>query len=111
MVIRAERGMPAPPEVVFNTATDPVRLAAWLPRPLRLNGNLPAVETAALNARWSTGSAERWSAALQVQPGAAGGSIVRLELAAAVPDDRLVEIADRSLADLARHVADNFTPG
>jgi uncharacterized protein YndB with AHSA1/START domain len=111
MVIRAERGMSAPPEVVFNTATDPDRLAAWLPRPLRLNGSRPAVENATLNARWRGGSVEPWSAVLQVRPVAAGGAIVRLELEAALPDDRLVEIADQSLADLASHVADNFTAG
>ena len=103
--------MSAPPEVVFNTATDPDRLAVWLPTPLRLNCNRPAVETAALHARWRTSSAERWSAALQVHPVAAGGAIVRLELEAELPQDRLAEIADESLANLARHVADNLTAG
>lgn len=103
--------MSAPPEVVFNTATDPVRLAGWLPIPLRVDGNRPAVETNALHARWRTGSAERWSAALEVHPVPAGGAIVRFELEAELPEDRLAEIADESLANLARHVADNLTTG
>ena len=103
--------MSAPPEVVFNTATDPDRLAAWLPVPLRIDGNRPAVEMDVMRARWRTGSAERWSAAFQVHPVAAGGAIVRLELAAELPEDRLAAIADEALASLARHVADNLTAG
>ena len=38
MAAHAERGMSAPPEVVFNTAIDPDRAAAWLPEPLRQDG-------------------------------------------------------------------------
>ena len=38
MAARAVRGMSAPPEVVFNTATDPARASAWLPEPLRGDG-------------------------------------------------------------------------
>ena len=103
--------MSAPPEVVFNTATDPDRLAAWLPIPLRADGTRPAVETNALHARWRTASAQRWSAAIQVHPIAAGGAVVRLELEGELPEDRLAEIAEESLANLARHVADNLTAG
>lgn len=35
---QAERAISAPAAVVFNTATDPDRLGAWLPRPLRDTG-------------------------------------------------------------------------
>lgn len=36
MSYRAEKGFSAPPEVVFNVATDPERLPRWLPNQLRL---------------------------------------------------------------------------
>ncbi len=39
----AERGISAPPEVVFNTAIDPNRMSAWLPEPLRADGR-PATD-------------------------------------------------------------------
>jgi hypothetical protein len=106
---RAERGMSAPPEVVFNTATDPNRVSAWLPAPLRRDG-VPGPDLAAadLAARWR---APNWSARLQVSAIDAGGATVRLELEADPPDQRLPEIADESLASLAREVADNLTAG
>jgi len=110
-MVVSERGMSAPPEVVFNTATDPDRLAAWLPAPLRLNGNHPAVETGDLHARWSSPESEGWSAEFAVRQIGAGAAVARLELAADVPDHLLHEIADQALANLARYVADNLTAG
>lgn len=108
----AERGMSAPPEVVFNTATDPSRVSAWLPAPLRRAG-VPGPEVGAgdLRARWHTAGIPNWSARLQVSAVDAGGATVRLELEADPPDQRLPEIADESLASLARAVADNLTAG
>jgi hypothetical protein len=104
--------MSAPPEVVFNTAIDPARLSAWLPTPLRQEGDRgPEVTADALQARWTTGARPGWSAQLQVQPIAAGGARVRLELEAEPAHRRLTEIADESLASLAREVADNLTAG
>jgi len=109
---RAERGMSAPPEVVFNTATDPARLSTWLPAPLRPRGAAePETTTNVLRARWSSGGSSGWSARLQVWPIEAGGATVRLELEADPPDHRLREIADESLASLAQQVADNLSPG
>ncbi|MBY8873314.1 hypothetical protein K7640_15885 [Micromonospora sp. PLK6-60] len=107
MATHAERGMSAPPEVVFNTATDPDRAAAWLPEPLRRTGSqrLADVDAEEMRARWTCDSAG-WSADIDVEPGDAGGARVRLDLSG--PDHGL---ADEILTNLAREVADNLTAG
>ncbi|ABP56006.1 hypothetical protein [Salinispora tropica] len=102
----AERGMSAPPEVVFNTAVDPNRMSAWLPEPLRAGGR-PATEVrrAELTACWrATGD---WTAQIRVDPADAGGAWIRLDLTGGTAD-RLV---DEALADLARAVDDNLQAG
>jgi hypothetical protein len=108
MVARVERGMSAPPEIVFNTATDPSRFGAWLPAPLCSDGT--DMVAGDLYARWRPES-NGWKAELQVRALDAGGASVRLELAGDLPDEQLADIADGSLAKLARHVADNLTAG
>lgn len=109
MAAHAERGMSAPPEVVFNTAIDPHRAAAWLPEPLRQDGNRrpEVVSIEQMHARWCSDSAPDWSAELQVEPADAGGARVRLDLAGGDVDG----LADQTLASLAREVADNLTAG
>ncbi|MEV1286468.1 hypothetical protein [Micromonospora sp. NPDC049679] len=111
MTACAERGVSAPPEVVFNTATDPDRTSAWLPEQVRGTTTTarPAATADDLRARW--GAETGWPVALQVHPGEAGGAMVRLELAGDVPHDELAELAKASLVNLAREVADNLTPG
>jgi len=103
----AERGMSAPPEVVFSTATDPDRAAAWLPEALRADGS-PAEQVAAqeLRARWS--AAEQWSAEIRVEPAQAGGARARLDLTGGPDAERL---ANEALDSLAREVADNLQAG
>ncbi|HEX5542809.1 MAG TPA: hypothetical protein VFX60_14805 [Micromonospora sp.] len=101
--------MSAPPEVVFNTATDPARYSGWLPAPLRRQDR-PKMIPSSLTVSWSP-DPQGWAAELAVRQGAAGGALVRLELAADLPDEQLNEIAEESLAKLARHVADNLTAG
>jgi hypothetical protein len=103
--------MAAPPEVVFNTATDPDRVGAWLPAPLRRDGRTPAQVTDGLRASWQTTGSPTWSARLQVRPTDAGGATVRLELEADPSDQRLDQLADTSLVNLAREVAENLTAG
>ncbi|MEE6257377.1 hypothetical protein [Plantactinospora sonchi] len=104
--------MSAPPEVVFNTATDPDRVSAWLPEPLRGDSSQgPETEPTDLRARWRTAGSPAWSAQLEVASVDAGGANVRLALDADPPEQRLREIADESLASLAREVADNLTAG
>ncbi|WP_203941155.1 hypothetical protein [Spirilliplanes yamanashiensis] len=86
--------MSAPPEVVFSTATDPDRTAAWLP-----GGVDTAPEPGNLTVRL-TGAAD---GLLSVRPGDAGGSSVELEVGGPDPDDLL--------RALAREVEDNFNAG
>jgi len=101
--------MSAPPEVVFNTATDPDRVSGWLPAALRGDGVPgPELGPAELRARWR---GPNWSARLQVSAVDAGGATVRLELEADQSEQRLPEIADESLFNLARVVEDNLTAG
>lgn len=102
--------MPAPPEVVFNTATDPARFGAWLPGPLRAGGG-PAEDTDTLRALWPPERFAPWSAVVQVRQVDPAGAIVEFELDGDLPDVRLVELADESLACLAEQVADNLTAG
>lgn len=110
MPARAVRGMSAPPEVVFNTATDPDRASAWLPEPLRGDGSPAAeIDGEELRARWS-GDAD-WSAEIRVGPADSGGARIQLDLAdgsaGASPD----QLADEALTNLVREVADNLQAG
>ncbi|MDM4720455.1 hypothetical protein QTQ03_13040 [Micromonospora sp. WMMA1363] len=102
----AERGVSAPPEVVFNTATDPNRASAWLPEPLRVDG-APAEHVSAeeLAARWR--AAGEWAAELRVDPADAGGARIRLDLTGGGAD----HLVDTALDSLAREVADNLQAG
>ncbi|MCX5067201.1 hypothetical protein OOJ91_15260 [Micromonospora lupini] len=108
MPARAVRGMSAPPEVVFNTATDPARASAWLPAPLRGDGSPPAeISGEELRARW--GDAD-WAAEIRVDPADSGGARIQLDLtdgSGSDPD----QLADEALANLAREVADNLQAG
>ncbi len=102
----AERGMSAPPEVVFNTAIDPDRAAAWLPEPLLSafrNG-----DTAQLRARWDAPDTD-WAAELTVQPVDAGGARLRLDLAGG--GQEAGRLAEEALTNLVRAVADNLQAG
>ncbi|GIJ11163.1 SRPBCC family protein [Micromonospora andamanensis] len=104
----AERGVSAPPEVVFNTATDPDRISSWLPDQLLSGDPAPEGDAGELRARWTARRTD-WSADLTVEPVDAGGSRLRLELAGGGEDvDRL---ADEVLDSLAREVADNLQAG
>ncbi|OKI62871.1 hypothetical protein [Micromonospora sp. CB01531] len=109
MAAHVERGMSAPPEVVFNTAIDPDRAAAWLPEPLRQDGGRrpEVVSVEEMRATWYSDSAPDWSAEIWVEPADAGGARVRLDLAGGdVP-----ALAEETLANLAREVDDNLTAG
>ncbi|SCG59136.1 hypothetical protein [Micromonospora inositola] len=109
MAEHAERGMSAPPEVVFNTAIDPDRAAAWLPEPLRQDGDRrpEVVSVDQMRVRWGSDSAPGWWAEIQVDAVDAGGARVRLDLAGGDTDG----LADETLTNLAREVADNLTAG
>ncbi|MFG2064205.1 SRPBCC family protein [Micromonospora sp. NPDC048871] len=104
-MVYAERGISAPPEVVFNTATDPDRSAAWLPEPLR--SAVRDGDSDGLRARWRSRDTD-WTAELKVTPQDTGGTRAGLDLSGAGQPDRL---ADEALANLAREVADNLQAG
>ncbi|WBB66792.1 hypothetical protein [Micromonospora sp. WMMD812] len=111
MAAHAERGMSAPPEVVFNTATDPDRASAWLPEALRTDGApTPEIAGDELRARWSAPAPARLSAEILVDPEDAGGAVIRFDLLGdtAANADRL---AAEALDNLAREVADNLQAG
>ena len=97
----AELGMSAPPEVVFNTAVDPVRAGAWLPGGAHVDAR-PGPD--ALEARL-TGPA---AGLLTVRSAPAGGATVELRLDGDTGDT--AEPAD-VLRALAREVDDNFNAG
>ncbi|MDG4769524.1 MULTISPECIES: hypothetical protein [Micromonosporaceae] len=105
----AERGVSAPPEVAFGTATDPDRRAAWLPGPLRQVPAEPA-HGDHLQARWSTAGGP-WTAVVQVYPVQAGGAMLRLELDSDLPHEQLTRLADETLTSLVRAVTDNLNAG
>ncbi|MCW3815617.1 hypothetical protein ONA91_14245 [Micromonospora sp. DR5-3] len=109
MAAHAERGMSAPPEVVFNTAIDPDRAAAWLPEPLREDGSRrpEVISIEQMRATWYSDSAPDWSAEIRVESVDAGGARVQLDLAGADGPG----LAEETLANLAREVADNLTAG
>ncbi|MBX7265514.1 hypothetical protein KIF24_05300 [Micromonospora sp. Llam7] len=104
----AERGVSAPPEVAFNTATDPDRISAWLPEPLLSADPSRDGDAERLRARWDARRTD-WSAELCVEPADAGGSWLRLELGGGGAEaDRL---AGEALTNLVREVADNLQAG
>ncbi|KAB1940411.1 hypothetical protein F8271_16230 [Micromonospora sp. ALFpr18c] len=110
MPARAVRGMSAPPEVVFNTATDPARASAWLPEALRGDGS-PAAEINGeeLRARWN--GAAHWSAEIQVDPADSGGARIQLDLADGSDGPAPDQLVDEALTNLIREVADNLQAG
>jgi uncharacterized protein YndB with AHSA1/START domain len=106
----AERHMSAPPEVVFNTATDPARASAWLPPALRVDGApTPDIEGEELRARWR-GPSEA-TAEIRVDPEDSGGAVVRLDLADPQDGRDADRLATEALDSLAREVADNLQAG
>ncbi|MBM0231806.1 hypothetical protein JNW91_08010 [Micromonospora sp. STR1_7] len=110
MPARAVRGMSAPPEVVFNTATDPARASAWLPEALRGDGSPPTeINGEELRARWS-GDAD-WSAEIRVDPADSGGARIQLDLADGAGGPEPDQLVDEALTNLIREVADNLQAG
>jgi hypothetical protein len=104
----AERGVSAPPEVVFNTATDPDRLSTWLPEPVLAGDPSPHGEPDRMRARWDARNTDWW-AALQVDPADAGGCRIRLDLDGG--GENAGRLAEEALENLAREVADNLQAG
>ncbi|WP_410811557.1 hypothetical protein [Micromonospora sp. 067-2] len=111
MPARAVRGMSAPPEVVFNTATDPDRASAWLPEPLRGDGSPAAeIDGEELRARWGDGR-DDWSAEIRVEPADSGGARIQLDLDEGPGEPDPDQLADEALSNLIREVSDNLQAG
>jgi hypothetical protein len=98
--------MSAPPEVVFNTATNPDRVDGWLPEPLRAEGQPRRLD--GMGARWERAG---WSAVLTTEQAEPGGARVRLDLGGGLPEEQLARLAGECLARLAEYVDDNLTAG
>ena len=101
MARHAVRGISAPPEVVFSTATDPDRRAAWLPAELVVEpGGGGDLRARLIDAGAAAGE-------LSVRPGDSGGSSVELRF----DGDAGADSPDDILRALEREVADNFNAG
>ncbi|MFD1151492.1 hypothetical protein [Saccharothrix hoggarensis] len=123
MTIHARRDIPALPDLVFNAAADPSRLAAWLPEPyevvgrtddvllLRADGGPRQVQLAAdydqLLLTWEPLADHGCRGTLRVSLAGAAGSVAELHVDEC-PDDRLPE---RMLEALANEVEQNLTAG
>jgi len=106
--VRRERGLSAEPEVVFNTATDPARVAAWLPEPLH---HRPVATAPGLFATWRDDDGG-WRADLVVEDIPSGGALAVLEMAAdGLSEERLAAVVEHALNELDREVEDNFNGG
>jgi uncharacterized protein YndB with AHSA1/START domain len=118
----------APPEVVFNSLTDPDRAHRWLPsgvraeRPdghgLRLLTAGPAfdLDTDAddLRVGWRSPDDPGLHAQARVVDGPAGGSRVRVTAAAPdglVDEERARSMLAETMTQLQREVSDNFNAG
>jgi hypothetical protein len=105
--VRRERGLSAEPEVVFNTATDPARVAAWLPEPLH---HRPVATAPGLFASWRDD--DGWRADLVIEDIPSGGALAVLEMTADGLDERaLTAVVEHALTELDREVEDNFNGG
>lgn len=122
-------GFDAPPEVVYNTLTDPDRANRWLPfevraerldRGLRLalpgTGQVFDVDTDAgtLALRWRSPDDDGLAARAHVDDGPAGGSEVHVSLSvpASVADEaRVRSVLSATMRHLSRDVGDNLTAG
>ncbi len=119
----------APPEVVFNSLTDPDRAGRWLPSGARLERLDPnrvrvTVGTASteyeisaaddMRLSWRQLDAPHVSGTAQVEDGPVGGS--RLHVVVATPTDgpdpeRVRDLLGEAMRQLQRDVSDNFNAG
>lgn len=118
----------APPEVVYNSLTDPDRAHRWVPtgvrmrwltgQRVRLEGPLGATEydvtadTDDLRLTWQGTGTSMVRGTAEVLDGPAGGSQVRVTIDA--PEHRATRVR-AIIGEIARHlqwdVSDNFNPG
>ncbi|WP_447003033.1 hypothetical protein ACRAKI_25425 [Saccharothrix isguenensis] len=123
MTIHVRRDVPALPDLVFNAAADPVRLASWLPAPYQVVGRTDdvlilrrhqeqmQVQLAAdydrLLLTWEPLADHGCRGCLHVSLAGVGGSVAELEVDGC-PDEHLPA---RFLEALANEVEQNLTAG
>ncbi|MCC8249482.1 hypothetical protein [Saccharothrix luteola] len=123
MTIHARRDVPALPDLVFNAAADPVRLASWLPDPyqvvgrtddvliLRANDEPHQVSLAAdydqLLLTWTPLAEHGCRGELRVSLAGVAGSVAELRVDDC-PDD---QFPSRLLEALGNEVERNLTAG
>jgi uncharacterized protein YndB with AHSA1/START domain len=132
VTVESVQAFSAPPEVVFNTVTDPHRVGRWLPEAVRAEAAADgryrvswppgtaatdyrlAVQPDRLRVEWRP-EHDGWAGALQVLPVPAGGASVQLRMDLAGTEAETIDpvrrLLDDALANLGREVADNLTPG
>lgn len=123
MTIHARRDVPALPDLVFNAAADPARLAAWLPAPYEVVGRTEdvliirghdeprqlqlAADYDRLLLTWEPLADHGCSGALRVSLAGVAGSVAELRVDGC-PDDQLPA---RLLEALGNEVERNLTAG
>ncbi|MFE9748875.1 SRPBCC family protein [Saccharothrix saharensis] len=123
MTIHARRDVPALPDLVFNAAADPARLASWLPEPYRVVGRSDdvlilrahdgphqvslAADYDRLLLTWSPLAGRGCRGDLRVSLAGAAGSVAELRVDDC-PDEQLPA---RMLEALANEVEQNLTAG
>jgi uncharacterized protein YndB with AHSA1/START domain len=112
MYMTASFEFAAPPEVVYNTLTDPHRARRWLPPGLQIKGLAHAASATDLRLTWRTISGPEAGGTARVEGTPAGGSVVRVEIDAAEHHVAAVyELIADLMHNLERDVSDNFTAG
>lgn len=129
MEISETFGLTAPPEVVFNSLTDPDRVNRWLPlgvRAERFDGHGLRLVTADastafdidtdvdnMHVSWQSPDDQRLHARARVDDGPAGGSQVYMLVS--IPDGtdekRVHSVLAETMHHLQRDVSDNFNAG
>lgn len=123
-------GFTAPPEVVFNSLTDPDRADRWLPfgvRAERLDDHrvrLVAADARAvfdidtdvdnLGLSWRSPDDQRLHARVRVEDGPAGGSQLHVLIsmpAGTADEDQARSVLAETMRHLQRDVSDNFNAG
>ena len=123
MTIHARRDVPALPDLVFNAAVDPARLASWLPAPygvvgrtddvliLRRHDEQRQVQLAAdydqLLLTWEPLADHGCRGELRVSLAGVAGSVAELQLDGCADD----QLPARLLEALANEVEQNLTAG
>ncbi|ONI90899.1 hypothetical protein ALI22I_10695 [Saccharothrix sp. ALI-22-I] len=123
VTIHARRDVPALPDLVFNAAADPARLAAWLPAPYQVVGRADdvlilrqheepyqvslAADYDRLLLTWKPLADHGCRGVLRVSLAGVAGSVAELQMDGCADD----QLPSRLLEALANEVEQNLTAG